>query len=297
LIAIAYTAVVVRMAQLDVGFARSLTEIAVVETQSDYPRAHVTRYTALYTSLATGYKFRCENRGSLIQPFPTVSAPERFSLPVGGTLRELEYRHDRDVRMRGFHALSNTTGMVHSEEMVDLGGAIALDGTPGGAGRLANQSRFTLQGAGVVRRTRSGGLETAWVGALEPGEDTDLHFQPQVETDQTAQSLWESQRDRSPLILTEAAKGQVGLRQLVELAEDPQTLDAGEAKLVGWLEEEVPGLEVKPASAQSRRVALVLAHLRYGHGPDPRPDVNTRREQQSDRYRTVGPDASQAQTR
>ncbi|MFC1596793.1 hypothetical protein ACFL5Q_02495 [Planctomycetota bacterium] len=121
-IAIVYTVVVIRMAQLDIGFARSLTEITVVEVQADYPRAHVTRYTALYTSLATGYEFRCQDRGALVQPFPTVRVPAAFSLLPGQGLTELEYRYDRDVRMRGFHATSNTTGLVHSEQMLDLGG-------------------------------------------------------------------------------------------------------------------------------------------------------------------------------
>ena len=32
-----------------------VTEIAVVELHTGYPRAHVTRYTALYTSLSTTY--------------------------------------------------------------------------------------------------------------------------------------------------------------------------------------------------------------------------------------------------
>ncbi|MFC1596792.1 hypothetical protein ACFL5Q_02490 [Planctomycetota bacterium] len=118
-----------------------------------------------------------------------------------------------------------------------------------------------------------------------------------AQTDDAAGPLWARQRDRSPLTLAAAAKGELGLRQLVELAEDPRRLGPGDAKLIGWLDEEVPGLEVKPASPQSRRAALVVAHLRYGHGEHPRPDVNTRREKQSDEYRTVEPDSSEAETR
>jgi len=296
-IAIVYTVVVIRMAQLDIGFARSLTEITVVEVQSDYPRAHVTRYTALYTSLATGYEFRCEDRGALVQPFPTVRSPGDFRLLPGQGLTELEYRYDRDVRMLGFHATSNTTGLVHSEQMLDLGGAIAIRETPGRGDRLTNGSEFTLKGAGVIRRNGAGQLETAWIGALEPGEGAEVRFQVRAETDDSAEALWADRRDRSPLTLAAAAKGELGFRQMVELAEDRQGLGPGETRLIGWLDEEVPGLEVKPASAQSRRAALVVAHLGYGYGEDPRPDVNTRREKQSDEYRTVGPDSSEAETR
>ncbi len=83
LIAVVCTAVVINLAQLDIGFVRAENEIAVVELQDDYPRAHVTRYTALYTSLATGYGFHFDSPGSLMLPFPTVNDPGR--LPhVGG---------------------------------------------------------------------------------------------------------------------------------------------------------------------------------------------------------------------
>ena len=56
-IAVVCTGLVVWLAQLDIGFARAKTEIGVVEFQPSYPRAHVTRYTALYSSLGTDYRF------------------------------------------------------------------------------------------------------------------------------------------------------------------------------------------------------------------------------------------------
>ena len=46
LIAIVCTVVVIRLARLDIGFARSATEVSVVELQGEYQRAHVTRYSA-----------------------------------------------------------------------------------------------------------------------------------------------------------------------------------------------------------------------------------------------------------
>ncbi|MFH1265835.1 MAG: hypothetical protein ABIK89_08905, partial [Planctomycetota bacterium] len=119
-IAVVYTVVVIRMAQLDVGFARSATEISVVEMQGDYPRAHVTRYTALYTSLATTYRFRFEDPGAQVQPFPAVGVPEDFRLLAGQGLTELEYRYGRDVEMRGFQVTSNSTGLAHCEQIADL---------------------------------------------------------------------------------------------------------------------------------------------------------------------------------
>ena len=62
----------IQQAQLNIGFARSQNEIAVVEMQPGYSRAHVARYTALYTSLATRYEFRLDDPGGQILPFPRV---------------------------------------------------------------------------------------------------------------------------------------------------------------------------------------------------------------------------------
>ena len=306
-IAIVYTVVVIRLAQLDIGFARSLTEIAVVEMQGDYPRAHVTRYTAVYTSLATGYGFRFEDRGAQVQPFPAVRVPEGFRLLPGQGLTRLQYRYVGDVRMRGFHVTSNTTGLVHSEQMTDVGGPISLADTPGGGHQLTNRTAFTLHEAGVIRRNESGNLETAWIGTLTPEQVAIVRFKPRPETlpsvghghappNGRAGQLWAKERNRSPLTAPGAAKGQLNFLQLVELAEDPEELGPGDAKLIGWLDDEIPGLGVKPASAQSRRAALVVARLRCGFGEDPQPDVNTRREMERDDYRTVGPDSSQADT-
>src|SRR5208283_3004798 len=50
IIAIFGAVVVTKAAHLNIGFARSQTEVDIVELQPDYSRAHLTRYTALYTS-------------------------------------------------------------------------------------------------------------------------------------------------------------------------------------------------------------------------------------------------------
>jgi len=286
-IAIVYTVVVIRLAQLDIGFARSLTEVAVVETQGDHPRAHVTRYTALYTSLATTYDFLLEDPGAQVQPFPASNETD-YRFLAGEGLSRLQYRFGGDVRMRGFHVTSNTTGMVHSEQMADLGGPIALEEAPDGGSQVVNETAFTLHEAGVVRRAESGQVETAWLGTLEPGEGADLRFGPREGN--VAGRLWANQRSRSPLTAAQGAHRALNFRKLVELAEHPDRLEPGDVTLVGWLDEEIPGLTIRPAAPQSRRAALIVAHLRYGFGEDPRPDVRPRRRREDD-LRTVGPES------
>ncbi len=84
LIAVVCTVTVIRLAQLDIGFVRLQTEVAVAEIQGDYPRADVTRYDALYTSLTTYLRpaMRRSRRGVL--PFPAVGRPGQFQHAVWG---------------------------------------------------------------------------------------------------------------------------------------------------------------------------------------------------------------------
>ncbi|GAH17820.1 unnamed protein product, partial [marine sediment metagenome] len=130
LIAVVCTVVVIRAARLNIGFARSRTEIAVMELQADYPRAHLTRYIALYTSLTTGYEFHFEHPGALVQPLPSRAGPE--GRVRNQSRHRLLYRHGDKTILEGFSVISNSTGMVHSEEMIDLGGALSLVGNPEG---------------------------------------------------------------------------------------------------------------------------------------------------------------------
>jgi hypothetical protein len=223
--------------------------------------------------------------------------------------------------MRGFHVTSNATGLVHSEQLVDLGGGVALEQARGGGYQVTNKTAFDLHGAGVIRRDRSGQLETAWIGALESGDTALLRFSRRPEGT-PGDRLWAPERGRSPLTAGGTRKGELDLRRLLDLAEDhsgirprdarqrlapddPSTLHPGDlrrltpgdVRLIGWLDEEIPGLEVKPAAPQARRAALVMAHLRHGFGEDPKPDINTRRQFLTEEYPTFGPDAPGTETR
>ena len=120
LIALIGAIAVIRLAQLDIGFVRSRTELAVLELQGGYPRAHLTRYLALYSSLSSAYELQFDDPLAIARPFPPTTYPDQ-PWPV-------TCRRDRDVRMSGFQVDSNTTGFVHAEQIYDLGGGIAVGG-------------------------------------------------------------------------------------------------------------------------------------------------------------------------
>jgi hypothetical protein len=149
-IAICGAFAVVRLAQLDIGFARSRTEVAVLELQGNHPRGHLTRYVALYTSLSTRYDINFDDPNALAQP---LGDPE-FEKLSGQSSSTVSFSRDKNVGLRGFLVQSNSTGMLHTEEMRHIGGAIVLQDEPQGQ-VVVNKSSVTLRDVGVVRRLRT----------------------------------------------------------------------------------------------------------------------------------------------
>jgi hypothetical protein len=272
ILSIGFAMAVVRLAQLDIGFARSKTELAVVEFNGSYPRAHVTRYTALYTSLATRYDLRFEDASALVQPFPAFSSDEAQALLRGQSRNTVNFRRawqagDEDqaaasVTLEGFEVSSNSLGMVHSEHMFDLGGGLELK--PGGR-QVANNTFLRLEGAAAIRIVQpsenqpAGGYEVAWIGDLSPGAAKSLSFEPIEAGDLLAKcaEVWRP----SALDLSELLR--LSLTQF----------SPGETRLVAWTPEEIPGTSVEPAAKQTRHSSLIVAHLSHGPRPGARPDT------------------------
>ena len=67
--------------------------------------------------------------------------------------------------------------------------------------------------------------------------------------------------------------GDVSLGGLLELAARTLVLLPGETRLVGWAEEEIPGVSVRPAASQELRRSLFIVHLVPGRLPEPRSDT------------------------
>src|SRR5204863_9038441 len=114
LIALFGAGAVIRLAQLDIGFARSRTEVAVLEIQGGYERAHLTRYTALYSSLSSSYTLAFDDPSALALPF--ASGPRNEGLLSITNYNDVSFRRDKDTSLAGVQVSSNSTGMVHSEQ-------------------------------------------------------------------------------------------------------------------------------------------------------------------------------------
>ncbi len=212
LIAIAGAWAVVRLAALDIGFVRSHNRLGLLEIPVGHDRGHVAEFSAVYSSLSTRFAARFGESDGISMPlgFPgtsrTALTPVQFERMLTGELS-------------GFPVQSNSTGLLHTESMIDLAGTVALHTGEDGL-RLVNGTRLRLGTAGIVRRTEDGQLELAWIGMVEPGSEVALTFE-RVEPDQAWQrwrdqvlfvgmdrycsDVWErSAMDRSSLPLDEA---------------------------------------------------------------------------------------------
>jgi hypothetical protein len=277
-IAVVFGVVVVRLAQLDIGFVRSATELAVLEVQGDYPRAHLTRYCALYTSLSTDYSLALSNPSAVALPFATgmglSTGPQQRrgtvvlrQEPDTGTASEIP------VRLEQLTVSSNSTGMVHTEEMFDLGGSLQfVPGSDGGKHRIRNGTALHLRNAVVMDRNAravdgpSTEYRYAWLGTLEPGDEAEFELfsrqdgafqEPSEQEEKAFESL-----------------ASLNVKPLVDVAQ--KDIGSAELRLMAWTDDELPGVTITPVANQARHAAAIVAHLSYGATRPLEMDFNSR---------------------
>ncbi len=270
IIAIVGAVAVVRMAQLDIGFARSQTELNIVEAYGDHSRAHVTRYTALYSSLSTTYDFEFDSTSALAQPFPTKQRePQNAFNRVQPTT--VYFRRDRGMSLDGFVVRSNTTDFVHSEQMLPLGGAFELQGEGTGAWQVNNQTKFAWQDATVLRCVGENKFEVAYIGDLPAKTAKALTYAPLK-----ANELPKEWTSSAVMSQSSATDGQLSLWRLVDLATRQLRLDPGDVRLLGWTDQTIPGMTITPQAAQSTSRTLAIVHLQEAKLPPLLSDKNMR---------------------
>jgi hypothetical protein len=172
LIALVGAGVVIRLAQLDIGFARSRTEVGILELQGGYPRAHLTRYMALYASLSTAFDLSFDDPSALALPFP-----EALPYRVDSSLSDLELRRGRTCELSGFLVKSSAAGYIHSEQFVPLDGAIDVVSDADGRWTLQNASQLALRDVGVLLGGDEGQVLRAWLGDVRPETSVPLRFE------------------------------------------------------------------------------------------------------------------------
>lgn len=225
---------IARGAQLDVGFARSRTEIALVELHAGYPRGHVTRFTSLYNSLSRQYDLAFDSPDAAAAPLGILG-----QTPLADDQRQpvtLRHGYAAGPVLAGVQVASNRTRIFHAEQIVDFGGGVELQGD-----RLQNNSSLDLRDARLIRKTSAGYIQVAAVGHCDAGTRSRVRWSD-------AAVAWPS-----------------GLPLQVERLMKPlaqgETLPVGAVRLVAHTEQPMPGMEITPEVPQQSFATVVVVHL------------------------------------
>jgi hypothetical protein len=280
---------VVYLAQLDIGFVRSQNELAIVELQGAHPRAHVSRYTALYTSLSTRYAAEFDDTGAVALPLPTSDE----TLLPGQTRSTITLAADQTARLNDFRVASNSIGMLHSEHMLPLAGGLILEPVRGGAPdalQVRNATGLALRDVRVVHRALDGGgdrygagdnvhsgsARIATVDKLAPGDARELSFAPLPPRPAKPKPVdpLPSEEEEDPFVdesEAEDSTNDIAARALAAAQADPDALASlavedcvnGEYRLVAWSDSTLAGMAIEPRATQTQQLALIVAHLRF----------------------------------
>lgn len=278
LLALAGVVVVTRVARLDIGFARRTTEIAVLELHEDHPRAHLTQYLALYTSLSTNYAVDFPETGSVALPLGDTARAQRRAATSSRTLRT-NYGRSAGVTLEPLTVYSNSTEMVHAEQMVPLQGGLQLGTLDTGAAAIKNKTGLDLRAALLVRMGADQGIEYAWLGALDSGDSAPLSFQTA-----TADALlkpWQESPITQADLPPEIASGDSLADQysalwvggVLHAALRKTPLMPGQTRLFAYSDDRPGDLTVKPAEDQYDGRCVVVAHLTPQTLPQIQPDL------------------------
>lgn len=271
IITVSYTLIVVWSAEVSIGFSRARTEINIVEVQPDYPKAHLTRFTRLYTGLSTSFDLEYTNPTAIAMPFSKGVRLPKFQ---GHSL--LKLKRNQTLQLDDFQVASNSWEMLHSEEMLPLDGSMVFQVQTDELGsrsyQLLNGTGKTIQEATIYFRSANGELSSYLLEKLEP--NAAMEFTEDDLTACEAPSI--PQQARSYGVDFEEVDRIRELRDLAALS-----IPRGAWRLVGWSEEPLPGLEISPKVQQANSVNLFVIHLKYPEPDAPARDSNHQLAHQS----------------
>ena len=282
IIAIVGAFVVARGVQLDVGFSRSQTEYGFLECHAGHPRGVLSTYSALYTSLSTNYRATFENENGVVTPMPSPAAEIGASKRIAATKYEYTFADDTGSGLQSTPVLSNTTGLLQSEETVQLGGNIntKLDASLQQV-VVTSDSTIDLKDFGVLGIDRQGRLVKGWLGSLEKGTAMKCDLKVQEKDDRWFDEWNQSVILSRPDVLrgdgidwtTKEIGDELYLGALLEKVSKGYPLAKGEYIAIGWTDNSLSTLNIVPVAKQKKQRNLVLLHLRAADLSEVRADL------------------------
>ena len=243
LLALGFAVAVERGAANEQGFDSASDEIDLLEIQGAYPRAHLSRFAALYSTGRVRYAIRYPgDLDALALPLNTEGGLK------GDEVSQSTWSSAPVPTLSGFSVQPRSLAMFRAEQMVDLRGTITLTTPQDAAGRILNRTDLELRDAAIVEP----GADPVPLGTIPPGGS--------VEVGGTAPA--------APAAAGWTDRGR--FLKMLQAYSWGRPEDQGEKRLVAWVDGARRGQVIEPAVDRARGLTLVVAHLR--HGPPPGPD-------------------------
>ncbi len=238
---------VARSARLDIGFARSQTEIGLLEMQPKYSRGHLTRVDAIYNSLSSTYRFDFKTIDGCAAPMKSILSQNDSDDAVFKT------SYEEGPSLSGIGVGSNQVRLIHAEQIVDVGGGIELDAS----GKLINASSLEILDGYVIEKDAEGKVRVAIVGLVSRESTTTLRYLDWPEVNVS---------DELPM------QTAILIRKLTLTS----SIEPGSSRLVGRIDGSIDGMTVTPTATQKTAQTILLAHLKHPPLRASRPDENLR---------------------
>ena len=247
-ISIAGGVVIAKVTQLDIGFSRSGKELALLEIQTGYDRAHLTRLVSVYNSLSTDYQIDFDSNDVAVEPLDLRAGRDDESQYDTGTF---DFSRSDQPRISGFQIDSNQARMIRAEQMVDLEGVITLSDD----NWISNSTKLDFFDGYAVRRASDGLIQTAPIENLNSGEQKQIQF------------LHSTEMERS-------GEMSVELEGLLNSLNSEERIQEGMVCLVARCDGSLNGISMAPNLDQYTGQTLVIIHLRTKPSPEPKKDLN-----------------------
>lgn len=276
IIALLAVVVITRVTRLDIGFARRTTEVGLLELHGTYGRGHMTKYTALYTSLSTNYAMDYLDRGSVALPLGDIARGGRRS---SNTIQKIsaKYGQSPGIRLEPVTVYSNSTEMIHAEQMLNLPGGILYgeDKATLDSAAIKNTTGLVLKSCATIRLSPQGNVQFAWIGNLDDDQTRRVQFV--TATEDAVWKFWnrESVTRRSGVqfedinVVTETVDASaLMMGPLLNELWTALPISPGQVRLVGYTEDRPGGMEIQPDDGRTDSRTVVLAHLRAADWTD-----------------------------
>jgi len=264
LVALGFAISVERVAARDMGYDTASDEIDLIEMQSEYPRAHLTRLGSLYTNGRSRFSITYPNEPTaLVLPLDNgrsirgedITTSIFQSYPVPGLI--------------GLAVQPRSLSLFRAEQMLSLRGALRLEGEAGKK-RLVNDSELELRGAILIDVAGPGQRQERYVGTIGSGATVEIDGPaPQEPPERIASGPGP---DPNPFLEE--------LRTTWESRDE----NSGEIRLVAWVPGTIGGQAIDPPVDRRRGFTAILIHLRNGNPPGP----------DGPRYNLMAPGADQS---